>query len=94
MRSRTSWSLALMPEPGGFGQRGFLFDQPLEDPLVDAQLPQHLLVHVGAVGLPVGLHLPVVDAAEAVDRDLAALDAGDDVARGGAAARRRQVAGM
>ena len=73
----------LDPELVGLGERRLFFDQPLEDPLVDAELLEQPLVHVAAVGVAVGLHLLEVDAAEAVDGDLAPVDAGDDLAGAG-----------
>ena len=78
MRSRTSASLAVMPEAGGFRGRGLLLDHLLHDALIDAELLQQLLVDVGAVRLPVGAHLLLVDAPELRHGDLVAVDVGDD----------------
>lgn len=73
----------LDPEARGFGQRRLFLDHLLHDPLVDPQLFQQLVVDVGPVGLPVGLHLLLVDAAEVGGGDLAAFDVGDDRIAGG-----------
>ena len=59
MRSRTSTSLTRELLAPGLGDHRFLVDQLLEDLPVDAELPQQLLVHLAAVGLPVGVHLRV-----------------------------------
>ena len=69
-----------------FGQRRFLFDQLLHDPLVDAELLEQLLVHAAAVGVAIRLHLLLVDAAESPDGDITAVDAGDDAVIAGAVA--------
>ena len=79
IRATTSWSLALIPELLGLGERRFLFNQPLQDPLIDAQLLQQALVHVAAIGVAVRLHLLQVHAPEPVHRDFAPIHAGDDI---------------
>ena len=78
IRSRTSASLALIPSRAGLGQRRLLLDHLLDDALVDAELFQQPVVDVGAVRLPVLLHLLLVDAAELGGGDLAPVDVGDD----------------
>ena len=83
MRRRTSSSLAVMLQPLGFRERRPLVDQLLQDLLVDAELLQQLSAHVAAVGVPVGLDLRLVGAAEFVAADLVSLDDGDRPRGGG-----------
>ncbi len=63
-------------EPIGFGEHRFLVDHLTEDALLDAELPQHLIVQIAAVRLPVGLHLLVIGALKGADFDLAPFDGG------------------
>ena len=86
IRCLTSSSLAVMPSRSRLGERDLLLDQLLHDPLVDAQLVEQPVVHVGAVGRPVGLHLAGVGPAELADGDVLAVDGGDHLAEAGAGA--------
>ena len=67
----------------GLGHRDLFIDQLLQDLPVDAQLFQHLGIHVAAVGVPVRLHLHVVDAREVGGRDHPVSDAGNGPSRRG-----------
>ena len=68
MRCATSASLTRRcPGAVGLGERGLLVHHLLEDLLVDAELLQHLLVHVAAVGAAVRLQLRLVGAPELGD---------------------------
>ena len=71
-----------------FGQRRLFFDELLNDPLIDAELLEQALVHAAAVGVAIRLHLLLVDAAEAGDGDVLALDRRDHAVRAGAIERR------
>ena len=73
MRSRTSSSLAVMPSRFGLGKRRLFLDHLLDDPLVDAELPEQLSSMLPPYADAVGLHLLLVGAPETVDRDVAAV---------------------
>ena len=62
---------------GGLGDGRLFVDQLLHDALLDAELPEHVLVNLTAVGVPVHVHLLLVGAPEARDRDVAAVDGRD-----------------
>ena len=59
----------------------------LQDLVLDAELLQQLFVHLRAVGGTVSLQLSLIAPTEFSDGDLAALDAGDGVTRGGVGTR-------
>ena len=70
-------------EAACFRNGGLLLHELLDDALVDAELLQQPLVHVGAVGGPILLHLPLIGASELVDRDVAAVYGGNRVVEPG-----------
>ena len=72
----------------GLGQRGLLVDHLLEDLLIDAELPQQLLVDAAAVLLLVRLDLALVASLEVEALDVVAVDRRDHIVRRRADRRR------
>jgi hypothetical protein len=79
-------------EAVGFREDGFFVDQLLDDPLRDAELPQHALVELVAVCGPQGLDLRLVGALVRSHQDFTSVDGRQDVGRGGAGAAGSQKA--
>ena len=70
-----------------FGERRPLVDHLLQDLLLDAELPQQLVAHVGAVCRTVGLDLRLIGPLELVRANLAAFDHGHRAGRSHVAGR-------
>ena len=75
------------PLAARFGECSLFFDQLLNYALIDPELAEQAIVHVAAIGVPVGLYLLLIDAAKPPDRDVAALDCRDHAVVAGAVER-------
>ena len=71
-------------QPVRLGERRFLVDHLLQDALVDPHLFEQAVVQVRAVGPPVSVDLLPVEPLELAGGDVAAVDRGEDIERGGA----------
>ena len=92
IRSRTSASVAEMPEARRLGQHRLLVDHLLQHLPIHPELAQHGGAHVAAVRVAELRHLGVVGPREVAHGDGAALDGGDGIAgRTGSLGRRQEV---
>ena len=77
-------SVTVERSPPGLRHDGLLVDEGLQDLLVDAELPQHLLAELSAVGGAVLLELRAVAALELRHGDRLAVDLGERLSEGAA----------